>query len=442
MNGRNDQGRERRFEGRSRGGNGRESFESFEGPRNWREEWGQDDESWRGGERSGRGEPYSGGSGGQWESQQRRGWESQQRESQRGRREMGGAEQWRERFGGADWEQPLYAGGDPHDYGAREQEAAWGPRAGRTGRGWSGQEHGRPGERRRERHRQHEGWGAQGQGSWGGLGSDYGEQGGPEYDYGQRAGYGGHGQQGYGQQGYGEGYEQQYGARGGYEGQRYPQQSFGQPGYGRDEPGRERRGGQPFGGQRGGWRREGEGYGQEGFGYGARGYGQQRGGQPAGPAYGSYGGAVSGRGGQQGFAGRGPKNYQRSDERVLEDVCQALERHPDVDASEIEVSCERGEIVLRGTVDDRHARRMAEQCIEDLPGVKDVRNELRVQARGGLQAQSEEGGLTGRGSIGSSGSESSGVSGGSPTGPVGDKAAGERTPGSQRSGERSGSPKS
>ena len=52
---------------------------------------------------------------------------------------------------------------------------------------------------------------------------------------------------------------------------------------------------------------------------------------------------------RQGYAGRGPKNYQRSDERVLEDACQTLERHPEIDASEIEVSCERGEIVLRPT---------------------------------------------------------------------------------------------
>lgn len=36
-------------------------------------------------------------------------------------------------------------------------------------------------------------------------------------------------------------------------------------------------------------------------------------------------------------AGRGPKGYQRSDERIREDVCDRLTEHPAIDASEIEV---------------------------------------------------------------------------------------------------------
>jgi hypothetical protein len=81
-------------------------------------------------------------------------------------------------------------------------------------------------------------------------------------------------------------------------------------------------------------------------------------------------------------AGKGPKGYQRADERVIDDVCHALERDPLVDASEIEVSCQKGEVVLKGSVDSRQAKRRAEQCVEELPGVKDVRNELRVQPPG------------------------------------------------------------
>lgn len=77
-------------------------------------------------------------------------------------------------------------------------------------------------------------------------------------------------------------------------------------------------------------------------------------------------------------AGKGPKNYRRSDERILDDVCQALERHPAIDASEIEVSCRNGEITLAGSVDTRRTRRLAEEVIEDLPGVRDVHNQLRA----------------------------------------------------------------
>lgn len=98
------------------------------------------------------------------------------------------------------------------------------------------------------------------------------------------------------------------------------------------------------------------------------------------------GGLQQGTQGQGRFAGKGPKGYQRSDERVIDDVCQALERDPHVDASEIEVSCQKGEIVLKGSVDSREAKRRAEECVEDLPGVKDVRNELRVQAQGAQQS--------------------------------------------------------
>src|SRR5687768_5171077 len=37
------------------------------------------------------------------------------------------------------------------------------------------------------------------------------------------------------------------------------------------------------------------------------------------------------------YAGRGPKGYQRSDERIKEEVCDRLTADPDVDALEIEV---------------------------------------------------------------------------------------------------------
>jgi hypothetical protein len=79
--------------------------------------------------------------------------------------------------------------------------------------------------------------------------------------------------------------------------------------------------------------------------------------------------------------GKGPKNWRRSDERIVEQVSEALERDPYLDASDIEVSCAEGEVVLRGCVEDRSAKRAAEECVENLPGVKDVRNELRVQPR-------------------------------------------------------------
>lgn len=80
------------------------------------------------------------------------------------------------------------------------------------------------------------------------------------------------------------------------------------------------------------------------------------------------------------FFGKGPKGYKRSDERIREDVSEALYKDHHVDASDIEVSVSNGEVTLTGTVTDRRMKRIAEDCVESVSGVEDVRNELRVQS--------------------------------------------------------------
>ena len=82
--------------------------------------------------------------------------------------------------------------------------------------------------------------------------------------------------------------------------------------------------------------------------------------------------------GQSGHTGKGPKGWQRSDESIREKVSECLERDSQVDASEIEVSVKDAIVTLSGKVDDRRSKRRAENMIENLPGVKDVRNELWV----------------------------------------------------------------
>lgn len=78
--------------------------------------------------------------------------------------------------------------------------------------------------------------------------------------------------------------------------------------------------------------------------------------------------------------GRGPRGYQRSDERVREDVCDALTEAHDVDASGIDVRVEAGTVTLTGTVDDRLAKRRSEDIAAEVGGVHDVQNQLRVQS--------------------------------------------------------------
>jgi hypothetical protein len=79
-----------------------------------------------------------------------------------------------------------------------------------------------------------------------------------------------------------------------------------------------------------------------------------------------------------GHAGRGPKGYTRSDERIREDVNDRLSDDWRLDASNVEVTVSSGEVTLAGTVDSRDAKHRAEHLIENLSGVRHVQNNLRV----------------------------------------------------------------
>jgi osmotically-inducible protein OsmY len=88
------------------------------------------------------------------------------------------------------------------------------------------------------------------------------------------------------------------------------------------------------------------------------------------------------------FTGRGPRGYQRSDDRIREDVCDRLTQHGQIDASDIEVRVENGEVTLTGTVGSREAKRMAEDVSDSVQGVREVHNQVRVkQEQQPLQGQ-------------------------------------------------------
>jgi len=77
------------------------------------------------------------------------------------------------------------------------------------------------------------------------------------------------------------------------------------------------------------------------------------------------------------YRGLGPKNWTRSDERILEEVCERL-ADADIDASEIDVTVQGGEVTLAGTVPDRRTKHDAEDIACRARGVKDCHNRLRV----------------------------------------------------------------
>jgi len=80
------------------------------------------------------------------------------------------------------------------------------------------------------------------------------------------------------------------------------------------------------------------------------------------------------------FAGRGPKGYRRSDERITEDICDRLTQDPYIDATGITVETKDGEVVLEGTVTNRDSKRRAEDIADSCAGVKEVQNRLRIHA--------------------------------------------------------------
>jgi osmotically-inducible protein OsmY len=171
-----------------------------------------------------------------------------------------------------------------------------------------------------------------GQSDYGQGGNGQGNYGQPNYSYGQPSygqDYGSSGTSNYGRSSYGSGNRASEGSQGSY-------------------------GSQGSQGSQGGWR---EPYGE----------GQQ---------YGVSGGYSQGQ-----HRGKGPKNFQRSDERVKELLCERLHDDPDIDASEVTVNVQGGKITLEGTVDSRRTKNAIEDVAEQF-GSQDVQNNLRVQKTG------------------------------------------------------------
>jgi hypothetical protein len=148
---------------------------------------------------------------------------------------------------------------------------------------------------------------------------------------------------------------------------------------------------------------------QRGYGYGARGYtgGYDRGYEQRGredtrqlPDWGpELRGGEPGRADEHGRFGqqlsdagrrllgkvkrivRNPKNYKRSDERIREDICDRLSVSDEVDPGDIEVMVANGEVTLTGTVETRQMKFIAEEMADEVPGVHEVHNQLRVTPR-------------------------------------------------------------
>lgn len=129
--------------------------------------------------------------------------------------------------------------------------------------------------------------------------------------------------------------------------------------------------------------------------------------------------------GQASYRGRGPKNYTRSDDRIIDDVNERLTNDDDLDASDIEVKCESGVLTLEGTVEQRWMKHRAEDLAEACAGVRQIDNRIQVETSShyasgdlsqGLSASSSRGSQSSRkesGNKGASGTASTSGSGSS-----------------------------
>ena len=79
--------------------------------------------------------------------------------------------------------------------------------------------------------------------------------------------------------------------------------------------------------------------------------------------------------------GKGPRNYNRSDDRINEIVCDRLCDNPELDASAIEVAVKDSDVTLSGEVESKYSKRLAEQLAEQVGGVSNVENRIRVIPR-------------------------------------------------------------
>jgi hypothetical protein len=86
---------------------------------------------------------------------------------------------------------------------------------------------------------------------------------------------------------------------------------------------------------------------------------------------------------------RGPKGFKRSDERITEDVCERIARSA-INAEEVEVAVKDGEVTLTGFVDARYDKRILEDIADDVFGVSEVHNRLRIHPQTTTEQASSE----------------------------------------------------
>lgn len=75
----------------------------------------------------------------------------------------------------------------------------------------------------------------------------------------------------------------------------------------------------------------------------------------------------------------GPRGYQRSDERIRDQICEQLSYARGVDVSDVSVDVSHGVVSLTGTVRDRGQKYYIEDLADSAYGVTEVDNDIHVR---------------------------------------------------------------
>jgi osmotically-inducible protein OsmY len=108
--------------------------------------------------------------------------------------------------------------------------------------------------------------------------------------------------------------------------------------------------------------------------------------------------------------GRGPRNYTRSDESIVDELIDRLTDDERIDATEILVMVEGGVVTLSGEVPERRMKHLAEDIADDIRGVRDIENRIRVDNGSSSFGPAGRGVRSGENQVGSGFSSSGRVS--------------------------------
>ena len=78
------------------------------------------------------------------------------------------------------------------------------------------------------------------------------------------------------------------------------------------------------------------------------------------------------------YSGIGPSGYDSAGDPIGQEVFSRLTQHGQIDAANIEITIDNGEVLLEGTVDSEETKRLAEEAVESIMNVNNVQNLLQV----------------------------------------------------------------